>query len=120
MIENFVKKYLNYTTIIDKFKNYSKYECFQRYFYLQNLSKTYEDESIITKMNFKLPLLADGSLRLIGCAGTRRMCDLLDTVYNIMLYMSNEEQSKISKIYVGRHGLPVNSIGNEYKKVFKI
>lgn len=118
MVKNFVRSYLNYTTIIDKFKNYTAYECFQRYFYLQNLSKTYEDESIINKMNFKLPLLEDGSLRLIGCAGTRRMCDLLDAVYNTMLYMSKENLSKISKIYVGRHGLSVKSIGNEYKNIF--
>ena len=57
-----------------------------------------------------IPLLEDGSVRIAGCAGTKRMCDTLEK----LLGQLQENIPWPTKIIIGRHGLSTKQFFNSF------
>ena len=61
-----------------------------------------------------IPVLPDGSIRIAGCAGTKRLCAVLRKLIQ-QIDNGSIKLEYISKVIVGRHGLSTKSYRNEFK-----
>ena len=60
-----------------------------------------------------IPIQEDGSIRIAGCAGTKKLCQVLEVLIT-QLNTHDFITKPISRVVVGRHGLSTKTYGNEW------
>ena len=104
----FLTKIKDFTNVDSIHTNLSDEQCFQRYKDLKKIWSCIENDSIPA-----IPILEDNTIRIAGCAGTKRLCDTLDRLKN-QLKSHDFEKTPINAIYIGRHGLSTKTYGKEW------
>ena len=106
-IELLISKVKDYTSISSEFTNYSLEKCREEFERLKTTWAESKDQFIP-----EIPIF-DESIRIAGCAGTKKLCDILDRLIE-QLENHNLETKPIKSIFIGRHGLSTKTYGKEW------